>query len=75
MSEKAKSQKRSFLLVFWIATTMSFTVNFLISAYQYHDYFHHELGYYVGSFLASSTIGAIMAVIVIMAWKKHHVSN
>lgn len=70
------SEKRSALLVFWIVTIMSFVANLLISAYKYQNHFHHELGYYVGSFLASSTIGAIIAIITIMVQKRiPHVSN
>ena len=70
------NEKRSALLVFWIVTVMSFVANLLISTYKYQNYFHHELGYYVGSFLASSTIGAIITVITIMVQKRiHHVSN
>ncbi|MEM2161129.1 MAG: hypothetical protein QXN55_09275 [Candidatus Nitrosotenuis sp.] len=34
------------------------------------DYFTHDAGYYVGSFLASATIGVILTVIAIMLLRK-----
>lgn len=70
------NEKRSAVLVFWTVTMMSFVANLLISTYKYQNYFHHELRYYMGSFLASSTIGAIITIIIIMMQKRiHRVSN
>ncbi|MGI0047043.1 MAG: hypothetical protein ACREBB_07640 [Nitrosotalea sp.] len=55
---------------------MSFVANFLISLSRHQNYFDHELGYYVGSFLASSTIGIIIAIVAITMWKRtHHIPN
>ncbi|MHB8602026.1 MAG: hypothetical protein ACYC6W_09725 [Nitrosotalea sp.] len=67
--------KKLFFLVFWIATIMSFIINFLIALSLSEDFLNHEIGYYIGSFLASSTIGVIIAAIATMTWKKmYHVS-
>lgn len=64
------SIRKLFFLVFWIATIMSFVINFLIALYLSEDYLHHEIGYYVGSFLASSTIGVIIGIIAILTLKR-----
>ena len=68
--------KKLFLTVFCITTIMAFIMNFLIVPSLSEDYLHHEVGYYVGSFLASSTIGVIIGVIATLTLKKmHQVSN
>ena len=64
--------RKLFFLVFWIVTVISFVINFLIALYLSEDYLHHEIWYYVGSFLASSTIGVIIGIITILTLKRMH---
>ncbi len=70
------NNKILFLLVYWVATIVSFVINFLIEMHTSEAYLHHEILYYVGSFLASSTIGVIIAIIAMMTLRRiHHVSH
>jgi|GEM_PF-4841461 len=70
------NNKTLFLLVYWITTIVSFVINFLIGMYTLEDYLRHEILYYVGSFLASSTIGVIIAIIAVITLRRiYHVSN
>ncbi len=67
---------RLFLLVFGIATVLSFVINFLIAVSMSEDYLHHEIWYYGGSLLASSTTGAIFAIIATIAMRRiYRISN
>ena len=75
-ADSSMNIKKLFLLVFCISTTISFVVNLLVATLTVEDYFSHEVGYYVGSFLASSTIGIVLTIIAITLLRKiNHVQD
>ena len=62
--------KKLAILSFCILTAISFMVNIVVATLEAENYFDHEAEYFVGSFLASATIGAILTTIVVILLKK-----
>ena len=62
--------KKLSFLTFCIFTVISFTVNVVAATLEAENYFDHDVEYFIGSFLASATIGILLTAIVIILLKK-----
>ena len=49
---------------------ISFMVNIVATELEAENYFDHDAEYFIGSFLASATIGIILTTIVVIVLKK-----